>query len=111
VPISAYGGGVVVLPFEGLVLSALAIDPGGTVTNSDVTEAFDNGVMVIAGGKLDISRIPGTSAASSSRSGSPGWATRGRSFDASSSVSSRACWFRHSRRGRRTRPVPLAARR
>ena len=54
IPISAYGGGVVVLPFEGLTLSALAIDPVGTVTNSDVTEAFDNGVMVLAGGKLDL---------------------------------------------------------
>ena len=53
-PLSAYGGGVVVLPFEGLALSALVIDPGGTVTNSDVTEAFDNGVMVVAGGKLDV---------------------------------------------------------
>jgi Carbohydrate-selective porin, OprB family len=30
VPISAYGGGVVVLPWEGVVLSALVLDPGGT---------------------------------------------------------------------------------
>jgi hypothetical protein len=28
--------------------------PSGTPTNNDVTEAFDDGVMVLAGGKLDI---------------------------------------------------------
>jgi porin len=54
VPISAYGGGVIVLPWEGLTLSALALDPSGTPTNNDVTEAFDDGVMVLANGKLDI---------------------------------------------------------
>jgi porin len=37
VPISAYGGGVVVLPWEGLVLSVLALDPSGTPKNNDVT--------------------------------------------------------------------------
>jgi len=46
--------GLVVLPFEGLTLSALAIDPDGTITNNDVTEAFETGVMVLADGKLAV---------------------------------------------------------
>jgi porin len=54
VPISAYGGGVVVLPWEGVVLSALALDPSGTVKNNDLTDAFDDGVMVLASGEVAI---------------------------------------------------------
>ena len=54
VPISAYGGGVVVLPWEGVVLSALALDPSGTPHNNDLTEAFDDGVMVLASGHVTI---------------------------------------------------------
>ncbi|MGB4781739.1 MAG: carbohydrate porin, partial [Candidatus Methylomirabilis sp.] len=46
VPISAYGGGIVALPWEGVVLSALALDPSGTPTNSDVSEAFRDGALV-----------------------------------------------------------------
>jgi len=34
------GGGIVAIPWEGAVLSALALDPSGTPTNSDVTEAL-----------------------------------------------------------------------
>jgi hypothetical protein len=33
-----------------VVLSALALDPSGTVKNNDVTDAFDDGVMVLATG-------------------------------------------------------------
>jgi porin len=54
VPISAYGGGVIALPWEGVVLSALVVDPSGTVSNNDVTEAFDDGVMVLASGAVAI---------------------------------------------------------
>jgi len=54
VPFSAYGGGVIVLPWEGVVLSALVVDPSGTTTNNDVTEAFRDGVMVIGGAKVTI---------------------------------------------------------
>jgi porin len=54
VPISAYGGGVVVLPWEGVVLSALVLDPGGTPLNNDITEAFDDGVMVLATGQVAV---------------------------------------------------------
>lgn len=54
VPLSAYGGGVVVLPWEGAVLTALALDPSGTVSDNDVTEAFSDGAMVLASGQVAI---------------------------------------------------------
>ena len=54
VPISAYGGGVVVLPWDGVVLSGLVLDPSGTAKNNDVTDAFDDGVMVLGTGQVAI---------------------------------------------------------
>src|SRR5262245_53252710 len=54
VPISAYGGGIVAVPWDGITLSVLAIDPDGTPTNNDLTEAFRNGVMLIADGRVAI---------------------------------------------------------
>lgn len=54
VPISAYGGGVVALPWEGVVLSAMALDPSGTPTNNDISEAFDDGAAVVASGQVTI---------------------------------------------------------
>lgn len=54
IPISAYGGGIVALPWEGVALSALALDPSGTPTNNDVTEAFRDGVMVLGSARVAI---------------------------------------------------------
>jgi len=54
VPLSAYGGGVVVIPWEPLVLSAMAVDPNGTIMNNDISEAFDDGATVLASAKLTI---------------------------------------------------------
>lgn len=54
VPISAYGGGIVALPWEGVVLSALALDPSGTPTNSDVSEAFRDGALVLGSAHVAI---------------------------------------------------------
>jgi porin len=54
VPFSAYGGGVVVLPWEGAVISAMALDPSGTPTNNDISEAFDDGATVVASGQVTI---------------------------------------------------------
>lgn len=54
IPLSAYGGGIVALPWEGVVLSALALDPSGTPANSDVSEAFRDGVMMLASAKVAI---------------------------------------------------------
>ena len=54
VPISAYGGGIVALPWEGVVLSALVLDPSGTPENNDITDAFDDGVMLTATAQVAI---------------------------------------------------------
>jgi porin len=54
VPFSAYGGGVIVLPWEGVVLSAMALDPSGTTTNNDISEAFNDGASVVASGQVTI---------------------------------------------------------
>lgn len=53
-PFSAYGGGIVVLPWEGAVFTASAIDPSGTPTNNDISEAFEDGVLVGAEGRVTI---------------------------------------------------------
>jgi len=54
VPISAFGGGIVALPWEGVTLSALVLDPSGTPTNNDLSEAFQDGVMVLGSGQATI---------------------------------------------------------
>ena len=52
--ISGYGGGVVALPWEGVILTAMALDASGTPTNNDISDAFDDGAMVIASGQVAI---------------------------------------------------------
>jgi porin len=54
VPISTFGGGVVVIPSESLNFSALVVDPSGTPTDNDVSGAFSDGIMGIGAGKLNI---------------------------------------------------------
>jgi porin len=54
VPISAYGGGVIGLPWEGVILSAMALDASGTPTKDDISEAFDNGTTVVASAQVTI---------------------------------------------------------
>src|SRR5262245_44002242 len=54
VPISAFGGGVIAIPWENVLLSALLLDPSGTPTNNDISEAFQDGFTVVAGGKVTI---------------------------------------------------------
>lgn len=54
VPISAYGGGVVVVPWDGAVLQAGVLDPDGTPGNNDVSEAFRDGVMVTAQARVTV---------------------------------------------------------
>lgn len=53
-PFSAYGGGIIVLPWEGAEFQVSAIDPSGTPTNNDISEAFDDGVLVAAQGRVTI---------------------------------------------------------
>jgi porin len=54
VPISAFGGGAIVIPQQDILLSALALDPNGTPTSNDLGHAFSEGVEVLASGKLTI---------------------------------------------------------
>ncbi len=54
VPFSAYGGGIIGMQWENVLLSAMLLDPSGTATNNDISEAFDDGFLVFAGGKVTI---------------------------------------------------------
>jgi porin len=53
-PLTAYGGGLVILPWEGAVFTAAALDPSGTATNNDLGDAFQDGVLVVAEGRVTI---------------------------------------------------------
>jgi porin len=53
-PISAYGGGLVFLPFEGSTFTLSVLDPRGTTANNDITEAFDDGILLNAEGRVTI---------------------------------------------------------
>jgi porin len=52
-PLSTFGGGVIVLPREDIILSGLAIGPNGAPISNDVSQAF-NGVMIVGSGKLTV---------------------------------------------------------
>ena len=54
VPLSAFGGGVIVLPSEDISLSVMALDATGTPTSNDLGNAFKNGATVYGGGKVTI---------------------------------------------------------
>ncbi len=53
-PISAYGGGVLVLPTPDIKLMALALDASGKPTNNDISKAFDNGVTLVSAANIKI---------------------------------------------------------
>jgi porin len=55
VPLSAFGGGVIVIPSESISLSAIVMDPSGTPTDNNLGNAFSDGVMGLAAGALTIS--------------------------------------------------------
>ena len=54
VPMSAYGGGVVILPTKDITLMALALDASGTPTENDISKAFDDGVTLVSAAKFNI---------------------------------------------------------
>jgi porin len=54
VPLSAFGGGVIGLPREDIILSALVLDPNGTPTSDNLGKAFSDGVMVVGNGQLAV---------------------------------------------------------
>jgi porin len=54
VPVSAFGGGVIVLPTEGTTLSLLALGSDGTPTDNNVGDAFSNGTMLVGSAQVTI---------------------------------------------------------
>jgi porin len=52
VPLSAYGGGLIALPTKDIVLSAIALDPGGTASSNSFSDVFDTGAMIVGTGQL-----------------------------------------------------------
>jgi porin len=54
VPFSAYGGTLVFLPWDGAQFTVAVIDPSGSATNNDITEAFSEGVLVNGEGRVTI---------------------------------------------------------
>ncbi len=53
-PFSAYGGSLIFLPWEGAQFTVAVIDPSGTPTNNDISEAFSTGVLVNGEGRVTI---------------------------------------------------------
>jgi porin len=54
VPISAFGGGLIALPRDDIILSALALDPSGTPTSDSLGKPFSDGVMVLGSGQATV---------------------------------------------------------
>ena len=54
VPLSAYGGGVIGLPTQDIILSAIALDPNGTATSNSLHDTFNNGAMLLGSAQLTI---------------------------------------------------------
>jgi len=53
-PISAYGGGVMILPTPDITLMAMALDAGGTPSENDIGKAFEDGVTVLSAANVKI---------------------------------------------------------
>jgi porin len=45
-PVSAWGGGVAVLPWKGAQVSVSVLDPNGTPTDNSFDDAFDGGILL-----------------------------------------------------------------
>ena len=54
VPFSAFGGGFVVLPWEGAQFTVSVIDPSGSPTSNDLGDAFKDGVLLGGEGRMAI---------------------------------------------------------
>lgn len=54
VPISAYGGGVMVLPTKDVTLMALVLDASGKPEENDIGKAFDDGVTLVSAANIKI---------------------------------------------------------
>ena len=53
-PFSAYGGSLIFLPWERAQFTVAVIDPSGSATNNDISEAFSTGVLVNGEGRVTV---------------------------------------------------------
>ena len=54
IPLSTFGGGLIALPRDDIILSLQIVGPNGTPTSDSVSKAFDGSVLVVGGGQLTI---------------------------------------------------------
>ena len=52
--VGSYGSGLIVLSWEGAIFTAAALDPNGTATDNNIGDAFQDGVLVVAEGRITI---------------------------------------------------------
>jgi porin len=53
-PLSSFGGGVIAIPREDIILSALLLGANGTPTSDSVSQAFSNGIVVVGSANLTV---------------------------------------------------------
>ena len=53
-PFTAYGAGLVALPWEGATFTTSVMDPDGSSTHNDITDSFQNGVLVANEGRVTV---------------------------------------------------------
>jgi porin len=53
-PVSAWGGGVAILPWKGAKVSVSVLDPNGMPTENGFEDAFDGGILLGAEGRVTI---------------------------------------------------------
>jgi porin len=53
-PLSAWGGSLIFLPWEGALITAAVLDPNGTALSNSLQHLFDDGVLVASEGRFTI---------------------------------------------------------
>ncbi len=53
-PVSAWGGGIVIIPWKDALLTVSVLDPDGTPSDNSLDDAFSNGVLVGSEGRVTI---------------------------------------------------------
>jgi porin len=53
-PLSSFGGGIIAVPREDIILSALALGANGTPTSDSISDAFSNGVVAVGSANLTV---------------------------------------------------------
>ncbi len=54
VPLSTFGGGVIGIPREDILLSALVLGPSGTPTSDSISQAFNGSALVLGSGQVTV---------------------------------------------------------